>query len=204
MLKLIATFFSVLFHPLFFPTYAILFVNWVSPYQLAGLDKAAKLKLFVTIVLNTTFFPLMAVFIMKKLGMVKSIFLREREERIIPLIAIGMFYFWSFMVIKNLEINTFITALFLGASIAVFVCFFFNLFFKISIHTVGAGAFFAMVMLLAFASSYNLEVPILVILIFAGLLGSSRWYLGEHDGLEIFSGYAVGFLSQVVALKVVA
>ncbi|MDZ4844264.1 MAG: hypothetical protein SH857_01800 [Chitinophagales bacterium] len=204
MLKAIATFFSVLFHPLFFPTYAILFVNWVSPYQLAGLDQPSKLKLFATIILNTTFFPLMTVFIMKKLGMVKSIFLREREERIIPLIAIGMFYFWSFVVIKNLEINTFITTLFLGASIAVFACFFLNLFFKISIHTIGAGAFFAMALLLAFASSYNLEVPILVILIFAGLLGSSRWYLGEHGGVEIFSGYVVGFLSQMVALKFVA
>ena len=80
MFKRISTFFSVLFHPLFFPTYAMLFINWVSPYQLAGLDKAEKIKLFATVIINTILFPLIAVLIMRKLEVVKSIFLKENRK----------------------------------------------------------------------------------------------------------------------------
>lgn len=203
MLRVVASFFSVIFHPLFFPAYALLFINWASPYHLAGVDEENKLKLFIIIIMNTTFFPLLTVFIMRRLGMVESISLKDRQERIIPLVAISMFYFWAFMVIRKLEISPFINSLFLGASLAVFACFFFTLFFKISIHTVGAGAFFAIALLLAFGSSYNIDVPLLVILIFAGVVGSSRWYLAEHNGAEIFSGYAVGFMSQMIALSFV-
>lgn len=199
MLRFTANFFSVIFHPLFLPVYALLFVNWASPYQLAG---TSVTKLLPIIIFSSTLLPLITIFLMKKLGMVKSVFLREREERIIPLAATGMFYFWSFMVIRKLELSALVTALFLGASIAVFVCFFFNLFFKISAHAAAAGAFAAMAFFLAAVSSYNLEIPLVFILIFAGVVGSSRWYLSEHNGMEIFSGYLAGFLSQAVAFRI--
>jgi len=203
MLKQIATLFSFLFHPIFFPIYALLFINWADAYKFAGMDETAKMKLFAIVGLNTAAFPILTVLIMHRLGFVKTLQLKNREERIIPFIAGGLFYFWTFMVVRSLEISSFITTVFLGASISVFACFFFTLFFKISIHSAAAGGFIAIALFLTLTSQHNLEIPLMIIIILAGLLGSARWYLKEHLPFEIFSGYAVGFLSQAVAFKII-
>lgn len=203
MLRAIANFFSAVFHPLFFPVYALLFVKWADAYKLAGLNETARMKLFAIVIVNTILFPVITVLIMQRLGFVKNIFLKEREQRIIPFIAGGLFYFWTFMVVRSLAISSFITAIFLGASLSVFACFFCTLFFKISVHSAAAGGFIAIALYLTFTAPHNLEVPLMIIIILAGLLGSARWFLKEHLPFEIFSGYAVGFLSQVVAFRLI-
>ena len=131
MLQQAANFVSVVFQPLLLPTYAIVFINWANPYLFAGIDPNDKMRLFVTIFVNTFIFPVVAIFIMRKLNFVKSFLLESREERIIPYIAISLFYFWCFMVIRKLGVDNFLTTVLLGSSLSVFMAFFFNLFFKI-------------------------------------------------------------------------
>lgn len=196
----LANFISVVFHPLLLPTYAFLFISWADPYLLAGIAPENKVKLFVTIFVNTFIFPMLAIFIMKKLKFVNSFLLKSREERIIPYIAISLFYFWCFMVIRKLAIDDFLTAALLGASLSVFMSFFFNLFFKISLHTVGVGNFIAIGLLLALSSGFNLEIPLMLIIIIAGLVGSARIYLKAHRSGEVYSGYMVGIMGQLIAI----
>ena len=199
----IALFFSFILHPVFFPVYALLLIDFFYPYLLPGMDKATKLKLFATVIINTIIFPALAIFLLKKLDFVKSVFMQSREDRIIPYVAAGIFYFWTFMVVRSLAVGDFITAVFLGSSLTVFAGFFFNLFFKISIHTLGAGAFVTLMFFLALTANVNLEIPLMFIIIFAGLAGSSRWYLTEHSPFEIFSGYLVGCLAQSIAFWII-
>ncbi len=203
MLKKIALLISVVFHPLFLPTYALALINWLTPYQLAGLDPDAKLKIFIAVIINTIIFPVLIIFIMSRLKMLKNIFIRDREERIIPYVAISLLYFWIFMVIRSLAISEFITAMFLGASLSVFASFFFNLFFKISIHTVGAGVMCMLALQMALIAAYNLELSLIIIVLVAGLIGSARLYLSAHRPFEIFFGYAIGALSMGVAMAMV-
>ena len=203
MLSAPANILSTIFHPIFFPVYGLLFINWADVYKLAGLDETNKVKFFSIIILNTIIFPVITVVIMKRLGFVKNVFLRGREERIIPFITGGLFYFWTFMVVRSLSISTFITEIFLGASLVVFACFFLTLFFKISIHCAAAGGFMAIALFMTFSAPHNLEIPLMIIIILAGMIGSARWYLKEHVPFEIFSGYAVGFLSQLIAFKLI-
>jgi len=192
-------FFSFVFHPLLLPSYAFLFINYSYPYLLAGLKPDDKVKIFATLFINTFIFPVITIGIMRKLNFISSFHLRDREERVVPIIAISIFYFWTFMVIKNLDIGTFFSAIILGASLSVFMTFFFNLFFKISIHSVGAGNFVAVAILLAFNSRFNLELPLILSVIIAGILGSSRLFLKEHKPIEVYFGYAVGVLGQIFA-----
>jgi membrane-associated phospholipid phosphatase len=200
-LKYTATFISVVFHPLLLPTYAFLFLNWVYPYLLFNLDVISKTRLFVTIFINTFLFPVIALFIMRKLDFISSFQMHERQERIIPYIAISFFYFWSYLVVKNLGIGSLINDIMFGASLSVFFVFFFNGFFKISAHAAAAGAFFGLTMFLAFNSIYNLELPLIAVIIIAGLIGSSRLYLSAHTPFEIISGFLAGILGQVISFK---
>lgn len=190
---------SAVFHPLLVATYAFLFIDYFYPYQFAHLSATAKLQLLVTVVVNTLVFPFITLFIMSRLGFISSLQMRDRQERIIPLIAMGLFYFWTYLVVKQLGVGSYFTHVMLGGSLAVFTAFFFNNFFKISVHAVAAGTFLGVALSLSMISTYNLLLPLMLVILVAGLIGSSRLYLQAHKDVDVYSGYAVGIVAQLVA-----
>lgn len=202
-LKLLAQLISVVFHPLFIATYAFFFVGQYYPYLFAHLSGVNKLQLFVVLFTNTVIFPGVTLLIMSKLGFISSLSIEGREERIIPLIAMGLFYFWTYLVIKQMEIGNYFNQVMLGGSLAVFAAFFFNNFFKISIHAVAAGTFLGVAFTLVLISSYNLLLPLLLVILIAGLIGSARLYLQVHTSRDVYAGYAVGMLAQLVAFQLI-
>jgi hypothetical protein len=201
-MRAVAMFFSVVFHPLLLPTYAFVFLNWAYPYLFFNLDLINKTRLFVTIFINTFVFPMIALVIMRKLDFISSYHLPERQERIIPYIAIIAFYFWTYLVVKNLGVGGFINDILFGVCISIFLVFFFNGFFKISAHTAASGAFVGLTISLAFNSVYNIELPLMLVVIIAGIVGTSRLYLSAHNSYEVFAGYAVGLLGQYLSFRV--
>jgi membrane-associated phospholipid phosphatase len=92
----------------------------------------------------------------------------------------------------------------LGATIGIFSAFIINIFSKISMHTVGMGGFLAMMLICISRSVANNEYILILAVIAAGLVGSSRLILGAHESNEIYGGYAIGFLTQFVAVSYLA
>lgn len=163
----------------------------------------------------TVGFPLLAIFLIRFLGLNQDLNMNSRQERIVPLIVTAMFYLWLFINIKN---NSYIPVLFssfvLGATIAIFISFFINNFSKISLHTVGMGGLVTMIILLQFQfehsdftiylgmlGTYTIHLSFLIILsiIIAGLVGVARLHITDHASQDIYGGYLVGFLSQILA-----
>ena len=190
---------SVAFHPLFFTLYAFMFLVLFVPFLFAGIHQYEQLLVLARIAINTVFFPFATIFLMLKLGFVSSLTMPERKERIIPYIAISIFYFWNYMALKNLGVHPALLNVVLGITISIYMAFFLNLFYKVSIHTVGAGNFVAIALSAAMMSHYNLEPQVIAVVILAGLIGSARLYLRAHRAADIYSGYMVGMLGQVVA-----
>ena len=81
-IKVLAHFFSYIFHPLFIPLYAISFLVFFHPSYFAGFTPYEKYRVLLTTVLNTVFFPAFAVLLMRGLGFIKSIFLDTPQDRI--------------------------------------------------------------------------------------------------------------------------
>ncbi len=52
---------------------------------------------------------------------------------------------------------------------------------------------------LTMISTFNLLFPLLLVIVMAGLVGSSRLFLGAHTTREVLTGYMVGLLGQMVA-----
>ena len=84
--SLMAHFFSVVFHPLFIPFYVIAFLMFYHPSYFSGISYT-KTKLLFSTALNTIFFPLLAILIMKGLGFIKSVFLYTQQDRIGPYLS---------------------------------------------------------------------------------------------------------------------
>ena len=78
-LRFSAQFISYIFHPLFIPTYFILYLIQIIPFEFVGItDWQLKLKVFSVFWL-TAFFPAFAVFLLWRLKFSNSIFLKTQN-----------------------------------------------------------------------------------------------------------------------------
>ena len=190
---------SFLFHPLLLPSCAMLLLMNSNPYLFNGIN---DWKLVAIVFLYTAVFPMITILLMVKLNFVKSIFMTERKDRIIPYMAMGFYLFYTYWVVhEKFAVPDIVPQVLLGITIACFAGFFFNLFFKISIHTVGAGFFMSLIVVVSAVSSFNMLTLLMIVFLVAGLVGSARMYLKAHLALEVYMGYAVGMASLLVALQ---
>jgi hypothetical protein len=98
---------AYIFHPVFIPTYMALSLYFIMPQVFQGIESRILGSWIGNIVLNTLFFPLLAMLLLKALGFISSFQLNTRNERIIPLIASMIFYFWAWQVFRNVNIPFF-------------------------------------------------------------------------------------------------
>lgn len=212
----VAQFFSVIGHPILVVTYGLLLLIWVNPYAFGArslTDQPATL-LLIMVFAYTAVIPGLGVLLMKPLGLVTSLEMPDKQERIGPYIVTGVFYLWLF---KNLMSGGQVPPMFvqfvLGATIGLFLVFFFNIFTKISAHAAGMGGMVAATLLTAFewgGSSAGLPVPggmvwlslnflLAVVVVLAGLVGAARLALGAHTPPDLYRGYVAGIFAQVAA-----
>lgn len=201
---------SVIGHPMFVLTYALLLMLAANPF-LFGVRSMADSRavvLIVSVFASTVLIPGVGVAMMKPLGLVKSLDLADKQERIGPYIVTGVFYLWLFKNLISLGQTPAIFSKFvLGATIGLFLSFFINIFNKISAHTVGMGGFIAMILLLmqawenpmagipAFGGVVlaSLYAVLALVVLLAGAVGTARLALRAHTVEQVYLGYGVGF-----------
>jgi len=216
-LKTAAKIISVLFHPLFIIGYVLVILLSINPYLFVVQDEQARFLLIFSVIMLTIFFPLFAVFMMKMLDLIKSYEMKEKTERIGPLIVTGTFYLWLFINIKdNSTIPGAFSFFVLGATIALFLALMLNSFTKISLHTVGMGGLLAGTFFIRYFFSYDsffVHLPfgtlnihtnlvLLLVIIFAGAVGTSRLLLKAHSTMDVYGGYIVGVFAQLIAFRI--
>ncbi len=204
---------SVLFHPLFMSAYFLLFLYLLNPVFIDGSSKQAGLFL-IQLLASTIVFPMVSIFMMKGLGFIDSVEMKDHKERIGPLLITAIFYIWMFLNFKRSTfVPDYITYFLLGCTISLFVSFFITLFYKISLHAVAISGlicglyiiktkyFFYELILPFFGSKLLASADILIIflLLILGLVGTARLYLKDHNPNQIYFGYGVGALSMAMA-----
>lgn len=220
MFKISAKVISYVMHPLFFIGYVLLFLMQANRYLFSFPNDKAQGLLLISILTIAIMFPLMAILMMKALGLVKSLEMEDKFDRILPLIITGLFYLWLFVNIrKNDNIPSVFTFFVLGSTISVFLALIINNFSKISLHAIGLGGFVAVITVITFQWTYgfvDIPIPILnmefrlsdrfilmIAVLLAGMVGTSRLYLKAHKSDEVFGGYFVGILSQMIAYIII-
>ena len=196
----IAHIISYVFHPLFIPTYFFIYLMYLMPYKFAGItDWQLKLKLFSVFWL-TAFFPAFSVFLLWKLKLSESIFLRTRKERIIPYVITMFFYWWMYYLSRNftdqpLALKYFYFGIFVASAIGLTV----NNFIKVSLHAMGISGLLTAVILVGFYYPVNNLVWILMSIIITSIVVSARMVVSDHTKNELTAGFAIGVFTQVAA-----
>lgn len=218
MLKYLAHLFSILFHPLLMVSYVLLVFIFINPYLFGSQDLHSLGFIMISVFSISVFFPLIAVLLMRMVGLIESIQMKDKMERIGPLIVTGIFYLWLFINIKqNNNIAGAYTTFVLGSTIALFIAFFVNSFSKVSLHAIGMGGLLAIMFIIRLNYSYDFyylslgslgnlkihfDVFLIIAIFIAGLVGSSRLVLSAHKPDELYGGYIIGIFSQIIALRI--
>jgi len=198
--RLFANLFSYIFHPVFIPLYVTWFLLYIHPSAFTGFTSAAKMQTLLIIGLNLVFFPLFTVFLLKALRFIESIYLRTQRDRIIPYIAVGIFYFWGYLIFRQQPAYpSILTSFVLGIFLASSACLIANIYFKISMHATGIGSCLGVFLLIMFRNEMLMTWPLSVLILIGGLVFSARLLLGSHSAKDMYMGLAVGVISQIIA-----
>ncbi len=197
-------------------SYGFFFLYVINPYLFSVPNSKAMGVLFIYVFLLSAFFPVLSIVLMKSLGLVNSFKMKERTDRIGPLICTAIFYLWLYVnIYKNPSIPTAFTIFVLGSIIALFIAFFINNFNKISLHSIGVGGALAGALLVKFNYSYNhfslsigdigiynisINFFLIFVILMVGLVATSRLILKRHKPSDIYGGFFVGLFSQLLAI----
>ncbi len=218
MLKPIAQFISLIFHPVFLFVYIIVLLLMINPYMFGFSNIVEAKDLLMIVVLTVIPIPIIVVLMQKGLGLSESIYLRNKRERIGPYLVSALLYLSLYLQLaKTNSANAFQVAT-MGAVVALFGAFFVNNFFKISLHAIGAGALMSMLILTVMfysRSTYILRIGdnmigeystisvLYLSVILSGLICTSRLILKQHNIQEIYSGLVLGFFAPLIAYYIV-
>jgi len=202
--KIFTVFFSYLFHPVFVPFYVVYFLLYIHPFCFTGFSSDARLGVLLIVLLNAVFFPLFSVLLLRALGFIKSIKLEDQKDRIIPFIAAGIFFFWTYTVFYKQDyypdlIKIFFLGIFLASSIGLIA----NIYIKISLHAIGMGGWLGLFLVIFIQHSMLMTWPLALVILFTGAVCSARILKAAHSPLEIYIGLIVGMMAQFVATIVI-
>ncbi|MEY4811666.1 MAG: hypothetical protein RLZZ462_539 [Bacteroidota bacterium] len=198
--KYVAHLLSYVLHPLFIPTYFFLFLMQVLPFEFVGISEwQLKMRLF-SVAWLTAFFPAFAVFLLWRLKLSDSIFLRTQKERIIPYVITMFFYWWMYYLSRNftdqpIALKFFYLGIFVASAIGMTV----NNFIKVSLHAMGIAGLTMAVILVSIFYPVNNAVWVLLAILLTALVISARLIVSDHTKKELIVGLFIGVFTQVAA-----
>ena len=198
--KYIAHLLSYVLHPLFIPTYFFLFLMQVLPFEFVGITEwQLKMRLF-SVAWLTAFFPAFAVFLLWRLKLSDSIFLRTQKERIIPYVITMFFYWWMYYLSRNftdqpIALKFFYLGIFVASAIGMTV----NNFMKVSLHAMGIAGLTTAVILVSVFYPVNNAIWVLLAVAIVALVISARLVVSDHTKKELIVGLFIGVFTQVAA-----
>ena len=187
-------------HPLFIPAIVAAIILFQHPINQLMIPYGARVRIMAMVLMNTILFPGLVIFLLYRLGFLKSLYMETMRDRIIPLNAAIFFYFWAFYVGRNIEaipnsLKQWLLGVFLCSCAAMFV----NIWKKISLHGIGVGGLIAFCAWQQATDNYWPMFILIPAIIIAGLVGSARLIRGAHEPSEIYAGYLAGAICQVAA-----
>ena len=195
--------FSIVFHPIFVPIVMAYVILDTSPFRYPIGDYRFFVPLLLTGIF-TIIYPIFMLLICRGLGLVKSVDLRERRDRIVPYIATSSFVFWAYFmmrkgsdpVIGQIDIlthhNPLFEAMFLGVFFTLVLLLLCTLFWKVSAHAASSVAFVLLVYHVAPYSNESVLPWFIASVLVAGFSAASRLYLKAHSIEQIIVGWLLG------------
>ncbi len=137
------------------------------------------------------------------LGVVDDLSLSNRNDRVIPLLVVGLGYLICAYLLYDYMIVQVIHKVLYGALVSIVVCFIVNFYWKISLHMTAMGAIVGMLYCINLYGYGRMFNTMLAFIFFAGLLGASRLYLNRHTPAQVLAGFLTGAFFMVLTVYLI-
>lgn len=193
-LERISKIISAMFTPLLAPTYGILIalnLTTIAPYS----APSVRVWVALAILAITCMIPVSTIALLYKLGKISDPGVNQQKDRLIPYIITVISYMIGAVYLVRVNSPQWVPMFMVGGGIAAIVSALINLKWKISAHGAGMGGLVA----LAFSiwiNGYGLVdfLPVVtIVILLAGIVGSSRLILNCHTLGQVLAGTLNGF-----------
>jgi len=191
---------SYVFHPLLFSFLGSFLYLYLSPKHIL---KEQEYIILLIVFVSTYIVPILLLAILKRVNMISDYHLRNIEERKFPVLFFIMLSFLLGRAMVSTQIADLLAFSFFGVAFALsFTYLLFNIKVKTSLHTLGIGGIIGFVMVMSYEYRLNFNSLLAGLFIIAGLIGVSRLALNAHRPKEIYIGFVLGLISQVISFQI--
>jgi hypothetical protein len=190
---------SVVFHPLLMLVYGLAII-FSAPTLFGYQPVEIKKLLFLIVLVNNVFLPISLLPIFMHRNIISSWTISDRKERTIPLILTTLLYGATSFIILRYQIPFFLKSYIFSAFLLSLIVTVINFWWKISLHSVGAGALLGIVLILSFRMHTPLVDYLILVIVIGGLVLSSRLRLNYHNPFQVWLGFLSGFLGLIVIM----
>jgi len=171
-----------------------------APTLFGYLSFNIKKLLLLILLVNNVLLPLSLLPFFVHRQIISSWNLSERKDRYIPLMLTTLLYGTTSYIIYKFPIPGFLKSFIFATAILSLAVTLINLRWKISLHSVGAGALIAIVLILSLKMLAPMEGYIISAILAAGLTLSSRLMLNQHNPQQVWVGLMTGFIGLIFSM----
>lgn len=189
---------SVLFTPFYLPILGLL-ILFIFSY-LSLLPLTYKLFLLLMFYLFTVFLPTALIRFYRRYQGWTLIELGSRERRAIPYVISIFSYLLCYYIMAATHVPHFMGSILIAALVIQVACAIINLFIKISTHTAAIGGVTGALLAFSVIFSFNPVWWLCIVLLLAGMVGTSRMILRQHSLHQVVLGFLAGVACSFVSV----
>jgi hypothetical protein len=192
-----AKFFSWLFQPLFMPLIGTFVFLSLPFYSFRLLPEAVYWYVIICNLLFTILLPVLMIFMLLRYGMITSLYLDKREDRIYPIIFTLIFQVANYYFLTRADLPGPYLFFLIAGIFSLLVILIITYYWKVSLHMAGVGGVCGAFLALAVIWPVDLRALMACFFLISGITGSSRLLLMAHSSSQLAIGFFLGFLPQL-------
>ena len=189
---------SIVFTPFYLPLVGLMVLFYMSYLRLMPWEY--KLQVLSLVFLFTVLMPSLLIRIYRHYHGWTLLELGVKERRMLPYVISIVCYFTCVYIMDQLHIPHFMGSIVTAALLVQVLCALINVQWKISTHSAAIGGVAGAIVVFAFIFNFNPMWWFCLVLLLAGILGTSRMILRQHTLPQVVVGFFVGFFCSVAAI----
>ena len=191
MMKYMARTVSIVLHPMVMPLY-ILFFIFNTNTLFAYIPSGVKVYCYLVTLFALLVMPVVSLPLFKHFRLIQSYELEEKQERVYPILVAIIFAFLGFWLLGRVGYTNIVRQLYLVMIIMLSIFSVITFRWKMSMHMSAIGGVCGFLLVWGLKYYGDVRSSLMLFLILAGILATSRLYLKKHTPMQVYLGFLFG------------
>lgn len=192
---------SIALHPLLMGVYSIALLFLYTDFRI--LFGSQFLRFITPVFFLTCVVPASSIYFLKRAGMIKDFELTNRNERIVPFVAVFCAYSLLLYYFASAGLFTWFLGILAAPLILIVIAAIVTSRWKISTHMMGIGYLLGNTLSVCyFTKGLNPYILFIILFILAGSLATSQLMLRRHTPAQVYAGFLAGLVVSCLCVLV--